>query len=438
MKQEIAETIKALRGEDETSFLCVLPFFHLYNDAEGNWGLCCKAEPFDYSVNEVNSSTHLSTELMHTIREEMVTGNLKETRKYCWKCLEGEKKGLKSFRQSWNEFVLGRMTPGENPLIETIAEYGNRSEEDPYPPRRILDAKLRIFGNQCNLSCYMCSPSNSSTRIQEVKKIRGGYWFEHLGDHASPRVFESQGKYEEFVNDIVDLLPYIRSIRIIGGEPFLLKNHFTFLDTVIDSGNSEGIILTYHTNLTLFSGSRERLGGYFDKFSQIYLYVSLDGVWDKNDYIRHGSNFKGILDNIRYFLDIPQVEIQIYSTISMLNAGEVVDIIEFYESEELNLQVSFNMVTGPDFLRAQHLPDELKAIYLKRIEDSPYADRCQDVVRMLNQERDEALFLKFMEYTYDLDHHRKKNLLDHWPEFKPWYRSEDRVTSSETSPLSNL
>ncbi|HMQ60570.1 MAG TPA: twitch domain-containing radical SAM protein [Flavilitoribacter sp.] len=416
------DIVAALRGQQPEAFLCTLPFFHLYNDSEGKWGLCCKAKPFDYSVNEVTPSEHLNSPLMHRIRQEMLDGgDMPLTQKYCWKCIEGEKKGIRTFRQYWNDFILSRYKPEENNVVQEIFDYPERPGEAAYPTRRILDVKLRIFGNQCNLSCYMCSPSNSSTRQQEVKKIRNGYWFDRLGDSASPKVFESQDTYDAFVEDIIGLLPWIRSIRIIGGEPFLLKNHFNFLDEVIKSGHSDQIILVYHTNLTRFNGPREKLFNYLDHFNHVYLYVSLDGVGGRNDYIRYGSDFGMILDNIRFFIRNPKIDMKIYATISMLNAGDVPHIISFYESDELNLEVSLNMVTGPDFLRAQHLPDEIKAIYRKRIEDSPYRDRCDAVLKMLNQERDENLFQVFLSYVRDLDAHRGSNLPDHWPEFESYY-----------------
>ena len=421
MKKNIDEVIRACSDQNDDMYLCVLPFFHLFSDSNGKWGLCCKAETFEHTVNTHTTSQHFRHEIMDAIRREMVTGKLDLTKQYCRKCIEGEEKGLISFRQGWNQFILSHGNAAKNPILNTILDVANEEAFESFPNRRILDVKIRIFGNQCNLSCFMCAPENSSTRVRELKKIRKGYWFSQLGEPASARVFKDMSAYEDFVDDIVALLPFIRSIRIIGGEPFLLKNHFTFLDTVVESGHSKDIILTYHTNLTKFNIVRSRVANYFEQFARINLFISLDGHGAKNDYIRAGSDFAEVLDNIHFFRALSVVEMKIYATVSILNAGEVVDIIDYYENSELGIPVEFNMVTGPTILRAQHLPEEIKAVYLERIRNSPYADRCEATVRMLELPQVPRKFNKFLEYIGDLDEFYGRNLLDLWPEFAPYY-----------------
>ena len=66
-------------------------------------------------------------------------------------------------------------------LVMAVASYKDYNEMDLSDiDDRFLSLKLRIFGNLCNLSCYMCWPHNSSTRINDVKRLPDKYkgmWF---------------------------------------------------------------------------------------------------------------------------------------------------------------------------------------------------------------------------------------------------------------------
>ncbi|HMQ60569.1 MAG TPA: twitch domain-containing radical SAM protein [Flavilitoribacter sp.] len=419
MSIKLEDIVKGCKDEHTEMYLCMFPFFHMYNDSKGKWALCCDSTSFDYSVNEFNSSEHFDHPEMHQIRQEMLTGKLDKARSMCALCLNGEKMGLKTKRTEFNRFILNRRKPEENPLFQFITDYGNGKRADPFPGHRILDVKLRIFGNTCNLSCYMCQPFNSSSRIQELKKIRDGYWFDHVGGPTAFKVFDSADKYEDFVKDIHELIPFIRSIRIIGGEPFLLKKHYEFLDMVIATGHSEHIMLHYQTNLTKFDVGRERTAKYFNHFDSIRMLVSLDGVGPTNDYIRFGGNFDEIMDNIRYLKSHTRINMAIDTVISILNAGIVTDILSYFE--EADLDVDLNLLTSPDFLQTQHLPEEIKELYRRRIMDSPYLEKLGDMLNMMNREADPQKFQKFLAYIYDLDEARGTNLIDLWPEFQAYY-----------------
>ena len=52
------------------------------------------------------------------------------------------------------------------------------------------------------------------------------------------------------VEQIVELAPYIRSIKVIGGEPLIMKKHYEMLDALIETGHAKDIRIKYQTNLT--------------------------------------------------------------------------------------------------------------------------------------------------------------------------------------------
>ena len=51
--------------------------------------------------------------------------------------------------------------------VEKVQESLNLNE----PLGRIIEVKLRLYGNVCNLSCYMCRIKDSSSRIKQTEKL---------------------------------------------------------------------------------------------------------------------------------------------------------------------------------------------------------------------------------------------------------------------------
>ena len=45
------------------------------------------------------------------------------------------------------------------------------------------------------------------------------------------------------VDQTMELAPYIRSIKIIGGEPLIMKKHYELLDMLIAADQAKHIIL---------------------------------------------------------------------------------------------------------------------------------------------------------------------------------------------------
>ena len=91
-KEKLAE---AIEHEAAGQYFCPLPFEHLYNDSAGRWRLCCRAYPFDHTVSDATPEEHWGHPIMQAIRREMLSGDLKQVRKHCWKCLKVEKEGAK-------------------------------------------------------------------------------------------------------------------------------------------------------------------------------------------------------------------------------------------------------------------------------------------------------------------------------------------------------
>jgi len=266
----------------------------------------------------------------------------------------------------------------------------------------------------------MCAPVNSSSRIEELEKIRDGHWLRALTVPDRHNLLTDGPQYDHFVEDTLRLLPVVKKIRITGGEPFLLKKHYDFLERVVASGHAPEISLTYDSNLTAFKLGARQVTDYLQHFKQVTIYVSIDNLGAKNDYIRYGSHFDTLLENIRWAKSLPRISVAVNCSTGMLNAGDVNEIADFFESLDLGTGFGTCVITKPTFIQARHLPDPLKEEYLKRLRASRHRLHFEALERMLMQSRSEEEFQTFVTYIRDLDTKRGTNFLDLWPEFQPY------------------
>jgi len=269
----------------------------------------------------------------------------------------------------------------------------------------------------------MCYPINSTSRIEELGKIKSGYWLDRLSVGDQPAYFESEEYYQESVKDALKLLPYVKKIKITGGEPFLLKKHYEFLTEVINSGHAGNIRLVYDSNMTAFKLGSDNVLDYLEHFKKVKISVSVDDLGAKNDYIRHGSHFETIVKNIEIARKMPNVDVDVSCASGMLNAGDVCEIAEYFDAIGIHVRFNMSLITSPSFLQARHLPDEMKSECLARINQSRFLERFENLVNMIEQKRDESEFQDFLKYIRDLDEARGTSFLKLWPEFEPYIKA---------------
>jgi molybdenum cofactor biosynthesis enzyme MoaA len=420
VKRSPEQLAGAIKRGDSDLYFCPLLFSHLYSDNAGRWRLCCRAAPFgdDYSVRNVSPHEHWTRPQMQQIRREMLCGELDLTRQHCRKCLEIEEAGRKSPRDMLNRKLLARGEPADIPVLR---EASRASAQGEYAlTERCLELKLRVFGNYCNLACYMCAPVNSTTRLKELRQIRDGYWLREMTVPDRPDFFESEEGYERFIGGVLELLPYVKKIKITGGEPFLLRRHHEFLRQVVRTPHARRIRLSYDTNMTKFQLGSSNVLSYLEKFHGVTLSVSVDDLGERNDYIRYGAKFEEVIASIEVARRYPNIKVDVSCATGMLNAGDVHDVAAFFDARRLEAKFNMCVITKPLFVQARHLPDPLKAEYLARIERSPFRERFTSVAHMLGESRDEAQFQTFLRYAADLDALRGTSLFALWPELKPF------------------
>lgn len=365
---------------------CSAAFHHIYSESNGAYKLCCHS----YSRNEIpyNSSETPPFEFffspeMEDIRERMIMG---EEIDQCQKCYNIEKNGYLSYRQTrFNKKYV----------IDEVKD---------------VELKLRIFGNHCNLSCYMCHPFNSSTRAKELKEI--GIYDEismdnHYGVEINPL------KWKIIQDDIINNISLVKEIHITGGEPFLLPKHYKFLDAIPEKYGKD-ITLIYDTNLTALDYKGKSIMNYCDKFKEIRLNVSCDHFKEKLEFIRYPIDYQSFEKNVETILN-SRIKISIFNvTVSILNVEDLYEIKNYYLSRFGDkLKLNYNSVNFPLYLNIKNHPKKTSLLSLyENDKDMNY------VCRSLKLPNSYEEWNYGLDYIKKLNDHRNTNFEDLWPDYK--------------------
>ena len=353
----------------------------------------------------------------------------------CDRCFPVEDQGGHSFRMNYNidhKEVSDQNAVDENGTIQDI--------------RSITYLDLTL-GNICNLQCKTCNPWSSHNWLKEVRELP------HQ-DFEDSGVVERGTKNPWFVkafeeNFFDPILPTVRTINFLGGEPLVVKQHDMWLTRIAEKGWAGNKTVQYTTNGTTIPN---RLIDVWSNFERVNLGISIDAVGDKAHYIRYPTKWRLIeqnFDKLRHRCkEVKQIYIQLHTTISSLNImtiGEVYDFsyehykkFHYWDDEKkrqhgyINILPHINIVDYPQFYHVRHMPDPLKEKAVEAVEATynKYKDLIeneweQNNLENLNnlkhsimQERDPDKWQQFIDVQRASDKFRKLDGGD----YIPWMR----------------
>ncbi len=343
--------------QKDNHVLCGYPFYAIRNGPSINYAPCCWARTKSVcGPQNTPAIDYFKSNIFNEMRRDMLRGEKSELLlDTCSLCYKNEKNNGSSARlQSgvdWN-------------VLDNFDSDGKMIDTD----NRFIKLELNAFGNHCNLECYECQPDNSSRREERLKKM-GTKWQAILGKYSFvDRDVKKKDKilWNEFVNDLVQHSKNIKMLSFCGGEPMSMVSHFDILDALIDSGDSKEIELYYVSNMTMFTLSKMRK--YIDKFKWMNIQWSVDGIGDRNYWLRYPTNWnntvKNVLDVQQYFYytkpwKIGKIEATITpSLLGILKLKETVDWMNKHDLMQDNPMI--NRIDEPKICQTRHLPDEIK------------------------------------------------------------------------------
>ncbi|MBP7951283.1 MAG: twitch domain-containing radical SAM protein [Verrucomicrobiales bacterium] len=400
-------------------FYCPLPFSHFSSSPDGRYKPCCVAKASPYTTKDKSPLEFFNSDVMEDLRRDMREGQITDhVIDYCKRCLITEAQS------------------GHSKRIEEIKKNGRTYDTD-----KFNSIKLKLFGNFCNLKCVMCAPLQSSKWAAEV--------IEHgaltVSDPEVPEASRAEIAHatawpirdfpveksilspfsvmdkDKFYRDMEYIVPRLKKLECTGGEPLINEDVLEFIRWIIKKGWNKTLSLKFVTNGTCFAKDLTFLG----QFKKVRFSISVDGVGPRGEYLRYGTKWAQLKENIQRYRRIKNLQVVGNTCITALNIGYLDEIFEFFESVEVPFKLS-NILVGPRYLRALNLPNGIKARYREKLEKTKWRDQMGIALRILEMEEDLPQFRTMVRYLEALDLRRKTSLEALWPEFYEFLRAAEK------------
>jgi len=414
-------------------FFCISPWTMVYAHDNGKYGPCNFAVPDEHmGVDNTSIEDWMKSDKMNQLRSEMLDPNSdhKLVNKVCSYCkFDEERYGWSRRLDTTSQAKEASDEQGFNEYWNMITRSVKMSQVAGYDfDERILELQLRVFGSKCNLDCYMCHHFSSTTR--QKMAYDKGVWNDtvwHDIDRSKKLSMTANlDKVDDnvVINQMIELAPYVKTLKIIGGEPLVMKQYYSVLDRLVQSGESKNIIIKYQTNLTKLKNGKHNFLSYIPHFKTVIITASVDAVGKYNDYIRRRSSFQEIEDNIEACAAYDNVVINLNSTLS------VPGILRYHEIEEYarkNPHIngnSFWLIQHPSQLRINNLPKPLKDKLIPHYKIHPKHANILKALEMPEEEN--ANFKEICNYLMKGDEAYRgtkweMELFDVFPELKEYY-----------------
>lgn len=388
---------------------CVLPWVSLETSPIGTVRPCCLAddEIVDNSGEKFNLATAnfldiQNSDHMKELRQQFLDGKQPQT---CRKCFREERSGRTSKRMH----TLNRLKH----ILEDHTDWTVDAK-----PLLFLDLKL---GNICNLKCRICgSWSSSTSATEELQWLRAGEdkkespHYQMLRQGAWPR------ENQQFWNEIDQVLDQIRYIEFTGGEPFMIKEHFTMLQGIVDKGIAHQVEIHYNTNGTQWPEGAEEI---WRHFKCVEVAFSIDDVGERFEYQRSNAVWAEVVDNIERFKQLRQrhsnIRLQTCITVNVFNVYYLETVANWAVQQGFDF-IYWNMMHDAYYFSIATLPELAKVGITAKLESAQVPPTVQEEFKkiigfMNNGASLDGKLLKIR--TTDFDYKRGQNLAVVEPEY---------------------
>ena len=337
---------------------CVLPWVSLETSPIGTVRPCCLAEEEITDVNGHKFDLSKSSELtdiqnsnyMRNLRSQFLKAEQPDT---CKKC--------------WNEEDAGRTSKRMHTLsrLEHMIPDSEWSEDS--KPLMFLDLKL---GNICNLKCRICGSWSSSTfAVEEIEfspiaQKKKGLHYQMLQQGAWAR------DNQDFWTEINSMADQIRYLEFTGGEPFMIREHFQFLERIVDMGIAGQVEIHYNTNGTQFPDNAEDI---WQHFKMVEIAFSIDDVGARFEYQRANAVWSKVEHNIARFMAMrdrhSHLRLQVCITVNVFNVMYLEDVANWADEQGFDF-IYWNMLHQAQYHSIGSLPAAAKHVvkdYLSNI-----------------------------------------------------------------------
>ena len=390
---------------------CVLPWIHLATHPDGHVTLCCvsnheklmsaaKNYNEDGTITILNLNNNsiydiINSDYYRKVRKQFLNNKIPEA---CKRCFEEEKNNISSKRIS-SQLEFKHFNLEQAKKLTSPTGYIR-------PNLKFLE--LRV-GNKCNYKCRTCNPHSSSYWKDDWKKAETK--FDYLPEFNNKDDDFNWPFNENFWNELGNYYEDLEQIYINGGEPTLIREHWKYINKLINKGKTD-IILHYNINASIINTYSIY---YWKQFKKVDIVCSVDDIDKRNSYIRYGSNWKTINKNIDKLIK-ENINLNICQTISFFNYYYLDEFYEWLKTKGLENKMYHNIVHYPEYLSPFALPLKTRKIIHEKFKKSKYYNRLKYLIPIFSKEDNVEKNKRCMEFTEYIDKLRNENFYKTFPE----------------------
>jgi hypothetical protein len=137
------------------------------------------------------------------------------------------------------------------------------------------------------------------------------------------------------------------------------------------------------------------------------------------EYIRSGTKWKTIEKNLQTLLSRvsdTNIQVTLSPVVSVLNLWFLPELLSYAQQHQL--EVAPIVLTGPDYLALDVIPDELKELALSKVQQSSQwlsKDKVDHITQLINNNINQCLFMHTLNHILLLDNNRNERLFDLLP-----------------------
>jgi MoaA/NifB/PqqE/SkfB family radical SAM enzyme len=333
----------------ENKNFCIMPWIGINIEPDSKVRPCCKTKLVigDCSKNSLEEIWN-SGEIKQ-LRQTMLAGQPAES---CSTCYKEESIGRDTLRTSSNRTFSNQMHKVQQTKIDGQFDLFELNYWD-----------IR-YNNLCNLACRSCNLESSSSWHKSAVQLG-------LADKTqSPMMIAGKNENDIF-KQIIQHIDQVEHIYFAGGEPLIIENFYKILE-LLDEKKRYNVQLIYNTNLTKTQLKDKNIFDLWKKFPKVSVGASLDGEYQRGEYLRPGTVWSQIIKNRQQMMEhCPHVDFYVSATVGILNALHVPDFHKSWVDQGLITPEQFNIqiLLGPEWLRVDTAPQVLKdQIYKKYLD----------------------------------------------------------------------
>ena len=199
----------------------------------------------------------------------------------------------------------------------------------------VTPRQLEVYwGNTCQQSCIYCGAHYSSTIQQEEKRFGN---FESEGVKIK-NAFEMNPQIKEHTELLFkwfdNNLHQLHKIMVMGGEPFLQKETFRFIE-YLEKGNYPDLTLVFFSNMNI---EHERFKKWIDRLEvlqksgrldKIQIIFSCDALGDEGEYVRTGLDLNIALKNFEHILYNTNIDQVVNSALTVTAVPGMPNLVKY-------------------------------------------------------------------------------------------------------------